>query len=87
MAMVMQLRKMMTNTMWSNILWVMILLHRPRNLTENTERWETSGKWRWIWQTASVPTRVFGLDERKNSSDYHPLIMKLFGNAVVMEGV
>lgn len=49
MAIVMQLRKMMTNTMWSNILWVMILLHRTRNLTENTERWETSGKRRWIW--------------------------------------
>lgn len=44
MAIVMQLRKMMTNTMWSNILWVMILLHRTRNLTENTEKGETSGK-------------------------------------------
>lgn len=31
-AIVMQLRKMMTSTIWSNILWVMILLHPIRNL-------------------------------------------------------
>lgn len=37
MAIVMQLRKMMTSTMWSNILWVMILLHRIRNLKQKTK--------------------------------------------------
>lgn len=40
MAIVMQLRKIMTNTIWSNILWVMILLHRARNLINNTEKCE-----------------------------------------------
>lgn len=34
-AMVMQLRKIMTSTMWSNNLWVMIWLQSTRNLTKN----------------------------------------------------
>lgn len=49
MAMVMQLRKMITNTMWSNILWEMILLHTYRNLTENKEKkkWVKLGACLW----------------------------------------
>lgn len=35
MAIVMQLRKMMTRTTWSNILWVMIRWHRRRNLLQD----------------------------------------------------
>lgn len=38
MAIVMQLRKMMTSTIWSNNLWVMNLLHRTRSLDKATQR-------------------------------------------------
>lgn len=38
MAMVMQFRKMITKTTWSNILWVMILLHIRRNLLREEKK-------------------------------------------------
>lgn len=39
MAIVMQLRKMMTSTIWSNILWAMILLHTTRNLDKKKKQY------------------------------------------------
>ncbi len=50
MAIVMQLRKMMTRTTWSNILWEMILLQVTRNLQDII----TPDMVGWVMQTFNI---------------------------------